>query len=127
MTQMELSNLRNILEGQRAVLAGSLHHREDITGARSADQLDQIQNALERDMAIGNLERDSSRLREVCEALDRLQTGTFGFCSECDEAISARRLAAVPWTTHCLSCMEAADGLKPRFGFAPEMNFRQAA
>ena len=127
MTKTELSKIRVILESRYADLVGFLLHREDITGVACADQIDQIQSATEREMAIGNLERDSSRLAEVREALRRIQQGTFCICSECDEEISARRLAAIPWTSSCLACTEAADAMTPRFGTAGDISLLRAA
>jgi DnaK suppressor protein len=71
--------------------------------------LDRIQHASDRDMAIGNLERDSSRLLEVRAALRRIAASTFGICIHCEENISPKRLAAVPWTSFFIACQEAAD------------------
>jgi DnaK suppressor protein len=68
----------------------------------SADMLDQIQHATERDMAIGNLERESDRLLEVRGALRRIHLGTYGICLDCEEEISPKRLVALPWTSLCL-------------------------
>jgi DnaK suppressor protein len=46
------------------------------------------------------------QVRLMDEALDRLQTGEFGICMRCDEPISARRLAVVPWAKYCVKCQE---------------------
>jgi DnaK suppressor protein len=71
-------------------------HRAAMAIEPSADVLDRIQDANDRDYAINNLELDSIRLREVQTALGRLDAGTFGTCSGCGETIGAKRLAAVP-------------------------------
>ena len=110
MTSIERGQLRGVLEARSAELQDLLRNREVIAVNSSAEMLDQIQHALERDMAIGNLERDSERLREVRAALRRIELGTFGTCLDCQEEISLKRLAAVPWTALCLLCREAADG-----------------
>jgi DnaK suppressor protein len=110
MTSIELGQLRGVLEARSAELQDLLRNREVIAFNSSAEMLDQIQHASERDMAIGNLERDSARLREVRAALRRIALGTFGTCLDCQEEISLKRLAAVPWTPLCLACREAADG-----------------
>jgi DnaK suppressor protein len=75
----------------------------------SADVLDQIQHRQEREMAIGNLERSSTRLSEVRSALDRVRLNTYGICVDCEEEIDMKRLAAVPWTTSCLACREVTE------------------
>ena len=106
-TALELTDFRSVLEARQAELEDLLRDRGVIAVNSSADMLDQIQNTLERDMAIGNLERGSTRLREVQGALQRLDRGTFGICLDCAEEIGGKRLVAVPWTTSCLTCREA--------------------
>jgi DnaK suppressor protein len=109
MTTKELTHFRTVLEARETELKELLRDREVIAVNLNADMLDQIQNAQERDMAMGNLERGSARLLEVRSALRRIQLGTFGICADCEEEISMKRLAAVPWATSCLACREAAD------------------
>jgi len=60
-------------------------------------------------MAIRNVDRDSTLLRDVREALHRIHDGGFGTCLDCESAISVKRLAAVPWAARCIHCQEAAD------------------
>jgi len=109
MTTTDLGHFQTILEARETELKELLRDREVIAVNVSADMLDQIQNAQDRDMAIGNLERGSARLLEVRSALRRIQLDTFGICADCEEGISMKRLAALPWTTSCLSCRETAD------------------
>ena len=40
--------------------------------------------------------RAMSSLREIAQALHRMDHGTYGVCMECEEPISAKRLDAVP-------------------------------
>ena len=42
----------------------------------------------------------------VEEALDRLQSGDFGVCLSCEEAIAPKRLSAIPWARYCVTCQE---------------------
>ncbi len=109
MRPTELAHLRGVLEARQAELEDLLCNHEVIAVDLSADMLDQIQHASERDMAIRNLERESTRLREVRAALRRIRLGTFGICLDCEEKISLKRLTAVPWAASCLGCREAAD------------------
>lgn len=50
---------------------------------------------------------DMKLLREISDALHRLEHGSYGVCLECEEEISAKRLAAVPWARYCVTCQEA--------------------
>jgi DnaK suppressor protein len=101
--------IQEILEAKQAELMGGLRNRYGITIEKSADQMDEIQYATERDLAIRNVDRESTLLRQVKAALRRIQNGDFGTCLDCEEAISPKRLAAVPWATRCIGCQEIAD------------------
>jgi DnaK suppressor protein len=101
--------VEDILEREEAELVQVLRVRDGITVERSADPMDEIQYASERDLAIRNVDREYRRLREVKAALRRVRDGSFGTCIECDSVIGAKRLAAVPWALRCIECQEAAD------------------
>jgi len=45
-------------------------------------------------------------LKEIDAALDRMATGDYGVCAACGDAISPRRLAAIPWAANCIRCQE---------------------
>ena len=109
MTKTELSKYRNILETKQAELQQVIRNREAITIEKSPDALDEVQHAAERELAIRNLDRESSLLRNVRAALRRMDEGNFGVCLHCEEDISPKRLNAVPWTPYCIQCQEAAD------------------
>ncbi len=98
-----------ILERKEAELVRVLRDRGSIAIERSADPMDEIQYASERDLAIGNVDRESTMLRNVRAALRRIQDGSFGTCLDCESEISPKRLAAVPWAPRCILCQEAAD------------------
>ena len=109
MTKTELNKYKAMLEAKQAELAGGLRNREGIAIEKTADALDEVQLAGERELAIRNLDRESNLLRSVRLALARMADGSYGVCLHCEEDISAKRLAAVPWTSYCLKCQEAAD------------------
>jgi DnaK suppressor protein len=109
MKKTELQGFRKTLEIRQAELSGGRHNREALAIETSADELDRIQHAQERDFAVGALNRESVRLREVKAALGRIDSGSFGICPNCEEDIGAKRLAAVPWASFCIVCQEAAD------------------
>jgi len=49
---------------------------------------------------------DMKLLREISDALDRIDHDTYGICMECEEEISIKRLDAVPWARYCVTCQE---------------------
>src|SRR6266446_226924 len=50
---------------------------------------------------------DMKHLREINDALHRMDTEMYGTCLECEEPISAKRLDAVPWAKYCVTCQES--------------------
>jgi DnaK suppressor protein len=100
---------QEILERKWAELVRVLRKRDGIAIEKSADQMDEIQYASERDLAIRNADRESTLLREVKAALRRIHDGSFATCIECESAISPKRLAALPWSPRCIQCQEVAD------------------
>jgi DnaK suppressor protein len=109
MTKNQLKEFQTLLKTRVDELERLVRHRDAITIVRSADQLEEIQQASERALAVSNLDRDSIQLRDVRGALRRIQEGSFGTCEECDEEIHPKRLAAVPWAPLCIRCQESAD------------------
>jgi DnaK suppressor protein len=45
----------------------------------------------------------------VDEALLRVDTNGFGLCVECGDEINRKRLEAVPWASHCITCQEKIE------------------
>ena len=105
----ELGGVQEILERKATELDRVLRQRDGIAIEKSADQMDEIQYATERELAIRNVDRESSLLRQVKAALQRIRDGSFGSCMECESAISPRRLAALPWALLCIQCQEVYD------------------
>ena len=112
MTQQDIGRYRKVLQEKQAELTSGLSSRDEIAIERSADQIDEIQRAVERDVAIRSLDSRASMLRSVTAALGRSDNGSFGVCIRCDREISPKRLAAVPWAPYCIGCQEAADRME---------------
>lgn len=109
MTQTELDKYKEILEAKQAELSMGLRNRDEIAIEKTPDALDEVQRAGERELAIRNLDREATLLRNVRAALRRIADGSYGTCLHCDEEIKPKRLQAVPWTSYCIRCQEAAD------------------
>ncbi len=109
MLKTDMMHFKQILETKQAELARVLRNREAIAIEKSADALDEVQHAAERELAIRNLDRESGLLRQVKGSLQRIKDGSYGTCAHCEEEINAKRLAAVPWAQYCVHCQEIVD------------------
>jgi DnaK suppressor protein len=109
MTKSALNTHRSVLEAEQAELVQLVRNRDGIAIEKSPDAFDEVQHATERELAIRNLDRESNLLRNVRAALRRIEDGSYGVCLHCEEDISPKRLAAVPWTAFCIQGQEIAD------------------
>ena len=96
------TELREILRGQFAQ-AGSadVHEVSDFKDAADEDSL----------AAIGDVQaaRAAAELEQVRKAEQRIVSGSFGLCVDCDEPINLRRLTALPATPYCTGCQSAHE------------------
>jgi DnaK suppressor protein len=48
-------------------------------------------------------------LNLIDAALKRIQEDEYGVCANCQEEMQQKRLEAVPWAKHCISCQEKLE------------------
>ena len=122
MTQPDISNdYRQRLIDKRAELfaqisaqRGGVRSRADVAEehfARPEDSPAQVSS--ERDVEFALNERETGELGDIADALERLDLGTYGQCTDCGGAISALRLQALPEAARCITCQERAEQLPP--------------
>src|SRR5204863_8536319 len=103
-----LTGLKHLLLHRRALMLGDLRDIEKEACARGVEAsgdlsalpfhtADLASDAYEQDFSFGLLENKSVEIREMEEALDRIEDGTFGLCETCSEAIPLTRLQAIPY------------------------------
>lgn len=71
-----------------------------------SDEGDLSQQSHEEWIFLNRNTLDMKLLREVQDALHRIEIGTYGTCHECEEPISSKRLDAVPWAKYCVKCQD---------------------
>jgi DnaK suppressor protein len=98
----ELMRSLNKLERSLKISGQSARPRDleqDTVGRLS--RIDAIQNA---GLTANLEERERAQLRQVLEALRRLEEGTYGACSACGRSIPFERLLVFPETLACTAC-----------------------
>jgi DnaK suppressor protein len=109
MKPVELEHFRNILTNKLDNMGEPLRRREDIAVETVSDELDRVQGAAARELAIRQLESDAMRLQDLKSALERIRDGSYGTCLRCEERISGKRLTAIPWASYCVGCQAVVD------------------
>lgn len=67
---------------------------------------------LEQDVDYELLNKYTQTLKNIDEALERLDDGTYGICEECGEQIGEKRLQAVPFALCCVDCQREKENVK---------------
>ena len=80
--------------------------QEKVSDDQVQDPGDQISASTMEDLTISlqNNERDEYSM--ILKALDMIDKGTYGTCTECNQPISEKRLQLYPNATRCLACQE---------------------
>ena len=86
--------------------------RMSTLSAMDIGDLSQLDLDEDIDYTLRNMHID--RLREIENALDRLEEGTYGICEDCGAAIKLARLKVLPFTTYCVQCRERREQMGQR-------------
>ena len=86
------------------------------TLSEMTDQSDNFPDPADRATAESNRnfelrirDRERKLLAKIKEAIERLDSGSYGICESCDDDISLKRLEARPVTTLCVKCKTAQE------------------
>ncbi len=89
-----------------AAMQKHLRHED----GRNEEDWDDRAALTENDEVLDALEEDAlAEMAKIREALNRMDAGDYGTCSECEEPIAAGRLKALPYATWCIECARAAE------------------
>ena len=106
---LDVAESRALLCTAQVRLEKMLSRRDGIAVERSPDTSDEAQFALDRDLTVSTLDRESRLRVAVKRALARVDDGTYGICQRCENTIAVKRLAAVPWAGYCIRCQDILD------------------
>lgn len=101
----QLLLLRSRLRGDVNTMADAA--LKDASDARlSIHMADAGTDNFEQEFTLGLLASDGDTLEAIEAALERIEGGRFGLCTECEAPIPKTRLNALPHTPHCVKCAE---------------------
>jgi len=113
LSRRDVEQFRQILLRKRAEILGdvsTLHNealnrnRQDAAGDLSSMPIhmaDLGTDNYELEFTLGLIEGERSILKEIDEALERIEKGTYGFCLATGKPIGKARLKARPWARYC--------------------------
>ncbi len=116
-TDDEVAELRGQLATEAGELRVEIERAESDIAARLGDavsdagddQADIGAKAYEREHELAMIYTDRELLAQTERALARMETGTYGACESCGDAIGKARLQAFPRATLCVKCKQREE------------------
>ena len=82
------------------------------SGDPSGDIYDQASSERDRELGLILSDREREKLRNIDDALIRIQEGEYGICEECGCDIPLGRLKVVPFAHYCVKCKEDIEKMQ---------------
>jgi len=115
---IDLHKMKARLEAKRAELQESIAglteaHPEPVGPIEADDGSREFEDVavdfLERQQEQALLVNQQALLKEVEDALKRIEQGTYGKCVNCGRPIPEKRLEAIPWAARDIECEEQLE------------------
>jgi RNA polymerase-binding transcription factor len=110
MDKRKAKTYRDKLMDRRVGLVGQVQAAEAYSRERDAeatqDPADMAANAYTKELLMSMSTNDRQLLESIDQALDRIEAGKYGKCNHCGQPIQDKRLEAVPWARHCVTCQD---------------------
>ncbi len=79
------------------------------------DEADLASAHISQTQALNQRDKFLAKIKDIDEALGRIENGTYGICEETEEPIEDKRLAAIPWTRLSLEGAEVREREQKRY------------
>jgi len=105
--------IKDMLLKMREELVRDIARRSKATAVSGVsdigDILDSVSEERTRELDMILTDREKQKLKQIDDALDRIEEGTYGLCEECGIKIPRARLKVVPFAKYCVECKEVIE------------------
>lgn len=110
LTQKDLSLIKKFLLEKKVSIMNKLNSRKLAeTDTEIGDEADTASQNNEREIQFELDEISSMAIKDIDNALTKINAGSFGLCECCGCNISIKRLQAMPWGRYCIECQTEAE------------------
>jgi len=119
LTPKQLQEFQDLLLAKRSEVAGDVEQLTDVALSRKAPggastgmpihMADIGSDNWEQEFTLGLIASERNLVREIDEALERIQNRTYGICLATHRRISVARLRAKPWAKYCIEYARLRD------------------
>jgi RNA polymerase-binding protein DksA len=112
LSEDQLVKLRSRLEERRTRLRAELQDEKSVAVPVESDSQDsELSYVAGQDQKVDAQlnERHTLELRDIEDALQRMDAGHYGICQDCGDSIDVKRLTAYPAARRCIDCKQAFE------------------
>ena len=110
LTQAEIGKFKDLLLAKRNEILGNVISMEDEALHRQKSDLSNMPihmadigtDNYEIEYTLGLVDSERKLMREIDDALDRIENCTYGICKGSGKSIPKARLEAIPWARYCV-------------------------
>ena len=116
-----MEEIRKILLDEKEKIGLEIKSRQINQFNTERDVGDEVDNSVveqERELNLLLQDREKQHLEAIEEALQRIETGEYGFCDECGDQIDQKRLMVMPLAQLCITCQQNEERLGNISSFA---------
>lgn len=123
MNKREREKFKKLLIKEKEKLLGELKHiiedtqksQKEASGDISSytyHMADVATDSYDREFSLDIASNERKILREIDDALKRIDDGSYGICVGCGKNITKSRLKVIPHTNFCINCQESQESKK---------------
>ena len=105
--------IKDMLLKMRGELVRKIDRRSKATTVSGVsdigDILDSVSEERTRELDMILTDREKQKLKQIDDALERIEENTYGLCEECGVKIPRARLKVVPFAKYCVECKEVIE------------------
>ena len=90
-------------------LSETYNESKELEPGIAQDLVDKAETSYAKECLLNLSDTDRKLLKQIDEALKRIERCDFGICQMCGKKISKKRLNAISWTSYCIICQEKAE------------------
>ena len=109
-----MEEIRKILLEEKEKIGVEIKSKQLNLSDIERDVGDEVDNSMveqERELNLLLQDREKQPLEAIEEALQRIETGEYGFCDECGDQIDQKRLMVMPLAQLCITCQQNEERL----------------
>jgi DnaK suppressor protein len=108
-----MKSIKDMLLRMREDLVRGIARRSKETAVSGVsdigDILDSVSEERTRELDMILTDREKQKLKQIDDALERIEENTYGLCEECGVKIPRARLKVVPFAKYCVECKEVIE------------------